>query len=63
LTTTEGFGVYVGGDGEEVAFARFGFIAGWGEVVVEGAFGGFVEFLRIAGFVGGCVFVFWWVSF
>lgn len=30
-------------------------------MVVEGAFGGFVEFLRIEGFVGGGGFVLWWI--
>jgi hypothetical protein len=36
-------------------FAFWAWFEGWFEMVVEGAFGGFVEFLRIGGFVGrGC---------
>lgn len=31
-------------------------------MVVERAFGGFVEFLRIEGFVGGGGFVLWWIG-
>ena len=50
----------VGSYDEEVAFATFLFFVGrWREVMVEGAFGGFVELFGIEGFVGGCVFVFW----
>lgn len=42
---------------EQGTFAALGFgfrVGVWAEVVVEGAFGGFVEFFRIEGFVGGC---------
>jgi hypothetical protein len=35
---------------------------GRGEVMVEGAFGGFVEFFGIEGFVGGCEVGFWRVG-
>jgi len=46
----------------------FGFVGaghdwgGRGEVMVEGAFGGFVEFFGIEGFVRGCEVGFWWVG-
>ena len=45
---------------EQGTFAALGFgfrVGVWAEVVVEGAFGGFVEFFRIEGFVGGM-----WIS-
>lgn len=60
----EGFGVDVGGDGEEMAFAAFGrFFVGWGEVVSEGAVGGFlVELFGVEGSIGGGVSVVWGVG-
>jgi len=56
----QAFAVLFGGNLEH----RAGFVKAQGqgvgfEVVVEGAFGGFVEFLRIGGFVGRGVVGFW----
>jgi hypothetical protein len=41
----EGFGVGAGGEFEEAVFTFGMWFDGWFEMVVEGAFGGFVEFL------------------
>ena len=41
----EGFGVGAGGEFEEAGFAFGMWFNGWFEMVVEGALGGFVEFL------------------
>ena len=54
----QGFGIGAGGEAEEAGFAfGLGFGA-WFEVVVEGAFGGFVEFLGFQRFVGRYVWGF-----
>jgi hypothetical protein len=36
-------------------------VVGGKEVVIEGAFGGFVEFFGVEGLVGGCGIAFWWI--
>jgi len=60
----QGFAVVLG-VGEVHAFGLLGAghdLAGGFEVMVEGAFGGFVESLGVGGFVGGCGVGFWWVG-
>ena len=53
----------VGSDDEERTVATFRlFIRRGAEVMVEGAFGGFVEFFGVEGFVRGGGFVFWGVG-
>ena len=55
----EGFSVGAGGEFEEAVLTFGMWFDGWFEMVVEGAFGGFVEFLGIGGFVGRGVVGFW----
>lgn len=58
----EGFGVGAGGEAEEAGFAFGVWVERRFEVVVEGALGGFVEFLGFQRFVGRYIWGFWGIG-